>query len=185
MAAVWSGPGAKDSIVGHWEVMGAVTEKPFDTFPQGFPEDLLGAVRKTLGRDILDGGVASGTEIIARLGKVHQETRFPIFYTSADSVLQLAAHEETVPLSTLHGWCEALRHMVDASPYHIGRIIARPSWASPGTIPAPRTATTIPPFRPQSRTWSCSPGRHPHPLHRKAGGHLPPGAVHQHPKDCR
>lgn len=122
----------KDSIVGHWEIMGAVTEQPFDTFPQGFPEGLLQSVRETIGRDVLDGGVASGTEIIARLGKEHQETGFPILYTSADSVLQLAAHEEVVPLSTLQTWCEDLRRMVDASPYHIGRVIARPFLGSPG-----------------------------------------------------
>ncbi len=122
----------KDSIVGHWEVMGAVTEQPFDTFPQGFPADLLQSIQDTIGREILDGGVASGTEIIARLGETHQETGFPILYTSADSVLQLAAHEETVPFSTLYAWCEALRRMVDDSPYRIGRVIARPFLGAPG-----------------------------------------------------
>lgn len=122
----------KDSIVGHWEIMGTVTSHAFDTFPHGFPADLLQSIRDTIGRDILDGGVASGTEIIARLGEKHQETGFPILYTSADSVLQLAAHEETVPLSTLYAWCEALRRMVDSSSYHIGRVIARPFLGTPG-----------------------------------------------------
>lgn len=122
----------KDSIVGHWEIMGSVTEHAFDTFPQGFPADLLRSVTDTIGRDILDGGVASGTEIIARLGKTHQETGFPILYTSADSVLQLAAHEETVPLSQLYAWCEAIRRLMDESSYHIGRVIARPFLGAPG-----------------------------------------------------
>lgn len=122
----------KDSIVGHWEIMGAVTEHAFDTFPQGFPADLLCSITRTIGRDVLDGGVASGTEIITRLGETHQQTGFPILYTSADSVLQLAAHEETVPLSQLYTWCEALRRLVDHSSYHIGRIIARPFLGSPG-----------------------------------------------------
>lgn len=122
----------KDSIVGHWEIMGAVTEHPFDTFPQGFPEPLLQAITQAIGRELLDGGVASGTEIIARLGKTHQETGFPILYTSADSVLQLAAHEETVPLSQLYAWCERIRQLMDNSAYHIGRVIARPFLGQPG-----------------------------------------------------
>ena len=122
----------KDSIVGHWEIMGAVMEHAFDTFPQGFPADLLRSITAAIGRDVLDGGVASGTEIIARLGKAHQETGFPILYTSADSVLQLAAHEETVPLSQLYAWCETMRQLMDRSSYHIGRVIARPFLGSPG-----------------------------------------------------
>ena len=122
----------KDSIVGHWEIMGAVTEHPFDTFPQGFPDTLLRSISQAIGREVLDGGVASGTEIIARLGETHQKTGFPILYTSADSVLQLAAHEETVPLKQLYAWCEAIRQLVDDSPYHIGRVIARPFLGLPG-----------------------------------------------------
>lgn len=122
----------KDSIVGHWEIMGAVTAHAFDTFPQGFPKNLLRAVSGAIGRDVLDGGVASGTEIIARLGPRHQETGFPILYTSADSVLQLAAHEETVPLETLYDWCRIIRKLADDLGYHIGRVIARPFLGIPG-----------------------------------------------------
>lgn len=122
----------KDSIVGHWEIMGAVTDRAFDTFPKGFPEELLRTVSETIGREVLDGGVASGTEIIARLGEEHQRTGWPILYTSADSVLQLAAHEETVPLETIYDWCERIRRLMDGSDYRIGRVIARPFLGMPG-----------------------------------------------------
>lgn len=116
----------KDSIVGHWEVMGVPTEEAFDTFPQGFPEGLVTAFSKKIGRGVLGNEVASGTEIIARLGKAHQETGFPIIYTSADSVFQIAAHEETVPLETLYRWCELAEEALMEQGFRVGRVIARP-----------------------------------------------------------
>ncbi len=122
----------KDSIVGHWELMGVPTELAFDTFPEGFPQALTDAFSRAIGRPVLDGGVASGTEIIARLGQEHQRTGAPIVYTSADSVFQIAAHEETVPLALLYQWCETARTLVDELGYGIGRIIARPFVGAPG-----------------------------------------------------
>jgi phosphopentomutase len=122
----------KDSIVGHWEVMGVPTELAFDTFPQGFPQKIIDAFSEKIGRGVLGNEVASGTEIIARLGEEHQKTGFPIVYTSADSVFQIAAHEETVPLKTLYQWCEMARELLDSMGFGVGRIIARPFVGTPG-----------------------------------------------------
>lgn len=122
----------KDSIVGHWEVMGVPTTMAFDTFPEGFPTEIIDAFTKLIGRGILGNEVASGTEIIARLGEEHQKTGFPIVYTSADSVFQIAAHEETVPLETLYQWCAQTRTMLDQLGFGVGRVIARPFVGTPG-----------------------------------------------------
>jgi len=122
----------KDSIVGHWEIMGVPTVLAFDTFPQGFPEPLLKAFSEKIGRPVIGNEVASGTEIIARLGETHQKTGAPIVYTSADSVFQIAAHEETVPLSLLYQWCEIARKLLDDMGYGVGRVIARPFVGQPG-----------------------------------------------------
>ena len=122
----------KDSIVGHWEVMGVPTRMAFDTFPDGFPQEIIDAFTKMIGRGILGNEVASGTEIIARLGEEHQKTGFPIVYTSADSVFQIAAHEETVPLATLYQWCQMTREMLDNMGFGVGRVIARPFVGTPG-----------------------------------------------------
>ena len=122
----------KDSIVGHWEIMGVPTERAFDTFPTGFPPALMEAFTKAIGRGILGNEVASGTEIIARLGEEHQKTGKPIVYTSADSVFQIAAHEETVPLAKLYRWCEIARNLVDELGFGVGRVIARPFVGEPG-----------------------------------------------------
>ena len=122
----------KDSIVGHWEVMGVPTRMAFDTFPDGFPQEIIDAFTKMIGRGILGNEVASGTEIIARLGEEHQKTGFPIVYTSADSVFQIAAHEETVPLATLYQWCRMTREMLDNMGFGVGRVIARPFVGTPG-----------------------------------------------------
>ena len=123
----------KDSIVGHWEVMGVPTVLAFDTFPEGFPQDLMDAFSEKIGRPIMGNEVASGTEIIARLGPEHQKTGAPIVYTSADSVFQIAAHEETVPLPLLYQWCEIGRALVDQMGYGVGRVIARPFVGQPGS----------------------------------------------------
>ena len=122
----------KDSIVGHWEVMGVPTVLAFDTFPEGFPEKITAEFSRRIGRGILGNEVASGTEIMARLGEEHQKTGFPIVYTSADSVFQIAAHEETVPLETLYRWCEIAREMLDELGFGVGRVIARPFLGEPG-----------------------------------------------------
>lgn len=122
----------KDSIVGHWEIMGVPTELAFDTFPEGFPKEIIDAFSKRIGRDVLGNEAASGTEIIGRLGREHQETGYPIVYTSADSVFQIAAHEETVPLEQLYQWCEIARETLDELGFGVGRVIARPFVGTPG-----------------------------------------------------
>lgn len=115
----------KDTTTGHWEIAGVVLEKPFPTFPQGFPEDFLTEFERRIGREVLGNEVASGTEIIQRLGQEHVETGKPIVYTSADSVFQIAAHEEVIPLKELYRICEIAREMLDGD-LRVGRVIARP-----------------------------------------------------------
>ena len=122
----------KDSTSGHWEIAGLVVDKPFPTFPNGFPPQALDPFRRAIGRDILANTVASGTEIIKQFGERHQRTGFPIVYTSADSVFQVAAHEETVPLETLYEWCRAARAIL-AGDLAVGRVIARPFVGGPGS----------------------------------------------------
>ncbi|MBE6991523.1 MAG: phosphopentomutase [Ruminococcaceae bacterium] len=123
----------KDSIVGHWELMGEVTEKPFSTFENGFPAEIIGQFEALIGRKVIGNEVASGTEIIQRLGDEHVKTGYPIVYTSADSVFQIAAHEDVVPLETLYHWCHLAREMFDNGTTAIGRVIARPFVGSSGS----------------------------------------------------
>ena len=115
----------KDSVTGHWELMGIVTQTPFPTYPDGFPAEVMEAFEARIGRGTLGNMAASGTETIQRFGQEHRATGQPIVYTSADSVFQVAAHEEVVPLETLHRWCEAAREMLTA-PNNVQRVIARP-----------------------------------------------------------
>lgn len=115
----------KDTTTGHWEMMGIVQDHPFPTYPQGFPEELIRAFEKRIGRQTLGNVVASGTEIIKDLGMQHMETGFPIVYTSADSVFQIAAHEEIVPLEELYRYCRIAREMLQGE-HNVGRVIARP-----------------------------------------------------------
>ncbi len=115
----------KDTTTGHWELMGVLTEVPFPTYPDGFPQDLLAAFERAIGRGTLGNCVASGTEIIDRLGAEHVETGKPIVYTSADSVFQIAAHEEVIPLETLYDYCRVARRLL-VPPNEVGRVIARP-----------------------------------------------------------
>lgn len=122
----------KDSVTGHWEMMGAVTERPFPTYPLGFPIPLIKKFEAAIGTQTLGNRAASGTTIIAELGSLHQDTGFPIVYTSADSVFQIAAHEDTVPLPTLYDWCEVARGLLVA-PDDVQRVIARPFLGNPGT----------------------------------------------------
>ncbi|HEY0615580.1 MAG TPA: phosphopentomutase [Candidatus Elarobacter sp.] len=121
----------KDTITGHWEMAGVVTEVPFPTYPDGFPAEVVERFTAICGKPPLGNVPASGTEIIAELGEEHQRTGRPILYTSADSVFQVAAHEETVPLPTLYGWCEQARAML-VPPHEVNRVIARPFTGAPG-----------------------------------------------------
>jgi phosphopentomutase len=123
----------KDTTTGHWEMMGIVLEKGFATFPRGFPAELMRSWLAASGAPgYLGNKPASGTTIIEELGKEHLRTGFPIVYTSADSVFQIAAHEEKVPLATLYRWCEAARTL--GKTYGIARVIARPFVGEPGKL---------------------------------------------------
>ena len=122
----------KDTITGHWEMAGIVTEVPFPTYPEGFPADVVDAFTAICGKPPLGNVPASGTEIIAELGAEHQRTGRPILYTSADSVFQVACHEDTVPLATLYDWCEKARAML-VPPHEVNRVIARPFTGTPGS----------------------------------------------------
>ncbi|WP_242338743.1 MULTISPECIES: phosphopentomutase [Anaeromyxobacter] len=121
----------KDTITGHWEMMGIVLSEPLALHPHGFPPEILEPfLRETGAPGVLGNVAASGTEIIQQLGEEHQRTGKPIVYTSADSVFQIAAHEETVPLETLYAWCRAARRILD--PFKVARVIARPFVGTPG-----------------------------------------------------
>jgi phosphopentomutase len=121
----------KDTTVGHWEIAGIVTERPFPTYPDGFPQDLLDAFSAATGRGVIGNVAASGTEIIERLGAEHQRTGDWIVYTSADSVFQIAAHEATVPLEELYAACRSARALLTGE-HAVGRVIARPFEGEPG-----------------------------------------------------
>lgn len=123
----------KDTMAGHWELMGLVVEKPFPVFPLGFPEQILSEFYAATGvTTVLGNKTASGTEIIAELGVAHLKTGFPIVYTSADSVFQIAAHEAIIPLDKLYKICEKTRLVCDR--HQIGRVIARPFIGEPGNF---------------------------------------------------
>src|SRR5699024_8652024 len=122
----------KDTMTGHWEIMGLHIEKPFQTFPDGFPDELINELEKATGRRIIGNKPASGTKIIEELGQEHMKTGALIVYTSADPVLQIAAHEDVVPLDELYKICETAREMTKDAPYKIGRVIARPFEGKPG-----------------------------------------------------
>ncbi len=115
----------KDTTTGHWEMMGIILNTPFPTFPNGFPPELIKELENRIGRKTIGNIAASGTEIIARLGQEHVETGCPIVYTSADSVLQIAAHEEVIPLEELYHICQVARELMTGD-YGVGRVIARP-----------------------------------------------------------
>ena len=116
-----------DSTTGHWELAGLVLDRPFPTYPNGFPPALVERFRAEAGLvGVLDGGVASGTEVVERLGPEHERTGFPILYTSADSVFQVAAHTGTIPLDRLYALCATARRAVCVGGDAVGRVIARP-----------------------------------------------------------
>lgn len=116
---------AKDTTCGHWEMAGLALENAFKTYPNGFPKDFMEAFEARIGRGTLGNVVASGTQIIQELGDEHVRTGKPIIYTSADSVFQIAAHEEVIPLPELYRICEIAREMLTGD-YLVGRVIARP-----------------------------------------------------------
>ena len=122
----------KDTTSGHWEMMGHPVTVPFPTFYDGFPKELMDTFTKETGYGYLGNEVASGTEIIERLGMEHMKTGKPIVYTSADSVFQIAAHEDVIPLKDLYRMCEITRNKVCVGEYYVGRIIARPFVGKPG-----------------------------------------------------
>ena len=121
----------KDSTAGHWELTGVVLQKPLPTYPHGFPPEIVNAFEQAIGRKVIGNKVASGTEIIQELGEEHMRTGFPILYTSADSVFQVAAHQEVIPLDELYHICEIARAML-VGDHAVGRVIARPFIGSPG-----------------------------------------------------
>lgn len=122
----------KDTSTGHWELAGLRLDRAFPVFPHGFPPEILDPFRQATGRGVLGNTAASGTEIIEELGPRHLETGDLIVYTSADSVFQVAAHEEVVPLPELYAACQAARRILD--PYGVGRVIARPFVGRPGSF---------------------------------------------------
>ena len=122
----------KDTTSGHWEMMGNPVERPFPVFLHAFPDDLLKTFTEKTGYGYIGNEIASGTEIIERLGPEHFRTGLPIVYTSADSVFQIAAHNDVIPLEELYRICEITRHEVCVGPYECGRIIARPFIGTPG-----------------------------------------------------
>jgi phosphopentomutase len=123
----------KDSVTGHWEIAGLVLDRPFPTFPHGFSRELLDPIEARIGRRFIGNVVASGTEIIDRLGQEHMETGRPIVYTSADSVFQIAAHEQVIPIDELYRMCEVAFEVAGAG-WGIGRVIARPFEGQPGAF---------------------------------------------------
>jgi phosphopentomutase len=123
----------KDTTTGHWELMGVVTPQPLPTYPHGFPFEVIDPFMHRTGRGVLGNKPASGTEIIQELGEEHQQTGKWIVYTSADSVFQVAAHEDTIPLQELYRACEIAREILTGK-HTVGRVIARPFTGSPGNF---------------------------------------------------
>lgn len=117
----------KDTTTGHWEIAGLISEKPFATFPEGFPDELIEKfIQETNCGGVLANIPASGTVIIEQLNDEHHKTKFPIVYTSADSVYQIAVDTDIIPLETLYKWCEIARKLLDEGNYNVSRVIARP-----------------------------------------------------------
>jgi phosphopentomutase len=140
----------KDSVTGHWELAGLVLDRPFPTFPQGFPEDRVREFERRIGRRTLGNVVASGTQILDDLGPEHIRTGLPIVYTSADSVFQIAAHEDVIPVPELYRICEVAYELF-AEGMGVGRVIARPFVGTPGDFvrdAAARHDYALPPFAP-------------------------------------
>jgi phosphopentomutase len=140
----------KDTTTGHWEIMGLHVSTPFRTYPDGFPADLIQEFERRIGRKVLGNKVASGTDIIEELGEEHMRTGSVIVYTSADSVFQVAAHEEVVPLEELYRICKIARELTLRDEYAVTRVIARPFVGQPGSFvrTANRHDYSVKPFAP-------------------------------------
>lgn len=123
----------KDTTTGHWEMAGIILDKPFPLYPEGFPPEIIEEFEKRIGRKVLGNKPASGTVIIEELGAEHMATGKPIVYTSADSVFQIAAHEEVIPLEELYRMCEVARELLQGD-HAVGRVIARPFVGTPGNF---------------------------------------------------
>ncbi len=123
----------KDTTTGHWEMCGIVLHRPFPLYPKGFPPKVIEPFEAQIGRKVLGNEPASGTEIIAELGEEHVRTGRPIVYTSGDSVFQIAAHEDVVPLPALYQWCRVARRILTGE-HSVGRVIARPFTGTPGNF---------------------------------------------------
>lgn len=138
----------KDTTTGHWELVGVHLEHSFPLYPCGFPPEIISEFESRIGRRVLGNVPASGTEIIKQLGEKHMRTGSPIVYTSADSVFQVAAHEDVIPLWELYKICETAREML-RGPHEVGRVIARPFVGSPGSFvrTANRKDFAVPPPR--------------------------------------
>ena len=120
-----------DTTTGHWEIGGLILDRPFPTYPEGFPPEVIVPFERAVGHGVLGNRPASGTAIIDELGEEHVRTGRPIVYTSGDSVFQIAAHKNVVPLETLYEWCRVARGILDGD-HRVGRVIARPFVGSPG-----------------------------------------------------
>lgn len=139
---------AKDTLNGHYEMMGVVLDKPFMTYPNGFPILLISEIQRITGREVIGNVAISGTEIIKQLGEMHMKTGALIVYTSADSVLQVAAHEDVIPVEELYDICEKISKIVFREEYKIGRVIARPFIGKPEEFvrtPRRKDFTQVPP----------------------------------------
>lgn len=136
----------KDTTIGHWELAGHISDRPLPTYPHGFPEEVLAPFRQATGRSVLCNAPASGTAVIEQYGEIHRRTGDLIVYTSADSVFQIAAHEEVVPPETLYTYCRAARKILTGR-HGVGRVIARPFIGTPGhyTRTARRHDFSLPP----------------------------------------
>jgi phosphopentomutase len=140
----------KDSTTGHWELAGVILDRPFPVYPEGFPSEVVGRFEELIGVKVLGNKPASGTVIIEELGEEHLKTGRPILYTSADSVFQLAANKEVIPLDELYHMCGVAREMLRGE-HMVSRVIARPFIGSPGSferIGAERLDLSLPPPRP-------------------------------------
>lgn len=124
----------KDTMTGHWEIMGLNIDKPFKVYPEGFPEELIQQLEERTGRKVIVNKPASGTAVIEDYGEEHMKTGALIVYTSADPVLQIAAHEEVVPLEELYEICEIARELTLQPEFLVGRVIARPFIGEPGNF---------------------------------------------------
>jgi len=139
----------KDTTTGHWELAGVILDRPFPVYPNGFPREVIDAFTAAIGRGVLGNKPASGTAIIDELGEEHMRTGKPIVYTSADSVFQIAAHEEIIPVEQLYEMCQIAREILQGE-HAVGRVIARPFVGQPGNFQrtARRKDFSLPPPRP-------------------------------------